>query len=146
MASQGRSDARGTAQLLASMALECLVNPALAREEEVALNNVYRLLESYRTNPLFGFEPVAQPTAASAAQRLTLRRPIERHVKEVRDALEHSRIAAFGDLNKDDALRIIEAVLRSVTYPGGERTQVTQEDQRLTTRFFQALLERLQTD
>jgi hypothetical protein len=146
MASQGRSDARGTAQILASMALECIADPQLAQEREVALNNVYRLLESYRTNPSFGSEAPGQQSIQDATQRLTLRRPIERHVKEVRDALEHARSTAFGDRNKDDALRTVENVLRSVAYPNAVQTHISPEDQKMVSRFFEVLVERLQID
>jgi hypothetical protein len=146
MASQGRSDARGTAQLLASMALDCIANPGVACEQEVALNNVYRLLESYRKNPSFGHELPAHQTGQSAAQRLGLRRPIERHVKEVRDALEHAKTAAFGEITKDVAMQTVETVLRSVAYPDKDQGGTTPEDQARTATFFKKLVERLQVD
>jgi len=138
MASQGRSDARGTAQLLASMALDCIANPAVARERQVALNNVYRLLESYRVNRFFGSD-LPNQGYQNDAQKLALKRPIERHVKEVRDALEHARKVAFGDASKDDALQKLETVLRSVTYPDADESRVSHEDQQQATQFFRAL-------
>ncbi|MGB7097576.1 MAG: hypothetical protein WBD95_02250 [Xanthobacteraceae bacterium] len=138
MASQGRSDARGTAQLLAGMALDCIANPAVARERQVALNNVYRLLESYRVNRYFGSELRSQGYQ-NEAQRLALKRPVERHVKEVRDALEYARKVAFGDASKDDALQRLETVLRLVTYPDANEGQVSDEDQQRATQFFRAL-------
>jgi hypothetical protein len=144
MASHGRSDARGTAQLLASMALDCITNPELAGEQEIALNNVYRLLESYRTNPSFGMEVPPQQAVQNAAQRLGLRRPVERHVREVREALEYARTSAFGEIAKDDALQTVETVLRSVAYP--RVAYASKEDQTRTTRFFEALVKRLQSD
>lgn len=142
MASQGRSDARGTAQLLASMALDCIANPGIARDREVALSNAYRLLESYRVNRFFGSELPGQGYRTQA-QRLTLRRPVERHVKEVRDALEHARKAAFGDASKDEALRRLESVLRSLAYPDTENEEVSADDQRRAALFFKALVDHL---
>jgi hypothetical protein len=124
------------------MALDCIANPALARDREVALNNVYRLLESYRVNRFFGSE-LPRQGFRNEAQRLTLKRPVERHVKEVRDALEHARKAAFGDASKDDALQRVETVLRSVAFPDGEEGQISAEDQQRTTQFFKALADRL---
>ena len=144
MASQGQSDARGTAQILASMALDCISNPARAPEERVALNNVYRLLESFRTNLLFGFEPAIPPSNVRSPQRLTLKRPLERHVRDVRDALEEARRAAFGDRDKDEALSVIENVLRSLAYARPEPTQISENDRNATARFFEALVGRLQ--
>lgn len=144
MASQGRSDARGTAQLLAGMVLECIADPAVARERQVALNNAYRLLESYRVNRFFGSE---LPTRGyqNEARKLALKRPIERHVKEVRDALEHARKIAFGDASKEDALQRLEHVLRLVTYPDANEGQASHEDQERATRFFRALGDHLKT-
>jgi hypothetical protein len=52
LATYTRGDARGTAHLLAAMALGCLNDPEAARDQEVALNNVYRLLEAFRTGSL----------------------------------------------------------------------------------------------
>ena len=144
MASQGRSDARGTAQLLASMALDCMENPGTAPEQAVALNNVFRMLESYRTNPRFGLESLSTQVAQSVEKRLTLRRPVERHVREVRNALEHALALAFVGTGKDLAVQRIEAVLRSITYPEASHAGVSPEDQNLTTRFFEVLVSRLQ--
>jgi hypothetical protein len=48
MAAHGRSDARGTARLLANMALASIDNPRRGEPQEVALNNMYRLLQSFR--------------------------------------------------------------------------------------------------
>jgi hypothetical protein len=145
MASQGRSDARGTAQLLASMALDCIQNPELAREESVALNNAYRLLESYRTNPLFGFEAATHASAHTSLQRLTLKRPLERHVKEVRDALEEARRLVFGDRDRDESLLLVESVLRSVAYPS-DKSNLSPGDLTAASKFFQILVGRLQND
>jgi hypothetical protein len=142
MASQGRSDARGTAQLLASMALDCIANPAVARDREVALNNVYRLLESYRVNRFFGAD-LPRQGIQNEAQKLSLKRPVERHVKEVREALEHARKTAFGDASKDDAVQKLESVLRSVAYPDVEEDRATPEDQQKATHFFRALADYL---
>lgn len=144
MASQGRSDARGTAQLLASMVLECMADPTVARERQVALNNAYRLLESYRVNRFFGSE-LQNRGYQNEAQKLALKRPIERHVKELRDALEHARKIAFGDTPKDDALQRLEQVLRMVTYPDASEGQTPPEEQERATQFFRALGDHLKT-
>jgi len=145
MAAHERSDARGAARLLASMALDCIGNPAIAGDQEVALNNVYRLLESYRTNAFFGLEsPREQPTH-DAAEKLTLMPPMERHVKEVRDALEQARAAAFAGKSKDQAVALIEKVLRAVAYPNlKDRPKPSAQDRKKATLFFKKLVEQLQ--
>ena len=145
MASQGRSDARGTAQLLASMALDCIANPEIARDQKVALNNVYRLLELYRVNPFFGSEPPVQQPVRGVSQRLSLRRPVERHVNEVRNALESARLAVFGDRGKDDAMKTIGTVLRAMAYPE-VKIDISSNDHEMTTRFFQALVQSLRVE
>ena len=82
MAAHGRSDARGTARLLANMALASINNPRRGEPQEVALNNMYRLLQSFRKDAFFGHEaPADAPVEAS--EKLTLRPPIERNVRDV---------------------------------------------------------------
>jgi hypothetical protein len=142
MAAQGRSDARGAARLLASLALNCIDNPKVARDQQVALNNVYRLLESYRGNVFFGLEPPREQPKQSASQKLTLRTPIERHVKEVRDALEEARRIVFAEDTKDVAIETIEKVLRSVAYPKKQAT-FSAADRQKATAFFKEVVERL---
>jgi len=143
MASQSRSDARGTAQLLASMALDCIGNPDTAPDQEVALNNVYRLLESYRTNALFGAERPVSTRAEPAAERLALRRPIERHMKDVRDAIGFALRATFAEMTTDEAIQKVEDVLRSVAYPNVVQVVPPPGDIRRTAQFFEELIRRL---
>jgi hypothetical protein len=143
MAAQGRSDARGAARLLAGLALDCIDNPKVAREQQVALNNVYRLLESYRSNVFFGLEPPREQPKQNASQKLTLRTPIERHVKEVRDALEEARQTVFTEDTKDHAIETIENVLRSVAYPKSKSARLSVADREKVTAFFREVVERL---
>jgi hypothetical protein len=126
------------------MALDCIGNPAHASEQVVALNNVYRLLQSYKSNRLFGLEPPPELAVESATEKLTLRRPIERHVNEVRNALEHALSSAFAEEPKEKALQIIESVLRSVAFPNSGEVAPSSNAQERTVRFFEQLLQRLQ--
>lgn len=143
MASQGRTDARGTLQLLASTALECIDDPNVAQEQEVALNNVYRLLESYRVSPFFASEAPSQIPLQVEREKLTLQGPLERNVREVRDAIAHALTTAFNDANKDEAVERIGTVLRSVAYPHQVQAPSADDHQR-TTRFFREVIDRLE--
>jgi hypothetical protein len=141
MAAHGRSDARGTARLLANMALDSINNPRRGEPQEVALNNMYRLLQSFRKDAFFGREaPADAPVEAS--EKLTLRPPIERNVRDVRQALEGATAVAFEGLSKDNAIEVVESVLRWIAYP---RTSIepSAQDRARTVSFLRELVERL---
>jgi hypothetical protein len=138
MAAHERSDARGAARLLAHMALECIDNPKAAVNQEVALNNVYRLLESYRSNAFFGIDAPRQPFRRFS-DKLALTPPRERHVRDVREAIERARLEVFSDQPKDQAIESVERVLRALAYPQKERFSA--DDKKRASRFFKALLE-----
>jgi hypothetical protein len=145
MAAHERSDARGAARLLASMALECIDNPKVASDQEVALNNVYRLLESYRSDAFFGREPLTQQRSQGNAEKLTLIPPMERHVREVREALERARVAAFSGQSKDKAIASIEKVLRAMAYPKVKnKPKLSMSDRKQAALFFKTFIEQLQ--
>lgn len=141
MASHGRSDARGTARLLATMALASIDNQKRGASQEVALNNMYRLLQSFRTDVFFGQE-IPHNSREIAAERLTLRPPEEQNVRQVRDALEQATRIAFNDQSKDKAIEVIERVLRSIAYPK-KASQPSAADRTQTATFFRELVERL---
>lgn len=136
MASHGRSDARSTARLLAGAALKCIDYPAGAHAYEVPLNNVYRLLESFRRNTLFGLEPPSERRPSYARGKLTLRPPSPQHVREVREALERAKDAAFADQPRDEAIRTVENVLRLLAYPPKHAPGPTQADLQRAAVFF----------
>lgn len=142
MAAQGRTDARGTARLLASMALASIDNPSVGEPQEVALNNMYRLLESFRRDVFFGQEILSGSQSQSAPDRLALRPPVERNVREVREALDEATKVAFGSQPKDLAIEAVENVLRAIAYPTAN-TGPSPDDRARVVSFFQALVERL---
>src|SRR6266542_192661 len=117
MAAHSRSDARGTARLLATMAFASIDNPKGDEPEEVTLNNVYRLLQSFRKDAFFGRETSEDSRPPSAAEKLTLRPPVERNVREVREALEQAAAVAFEGQSQNDAIEVVENVLRWIAYP-----------------------------
>lgn len=141
MGAHGQNDARIAARLLATTAVDCLRDPALAREGEVALNNVYRLLESFRRNPFFGHEAPARG-ARNAAETLAFGQPMERHVREVRRALDKAMGATFGNQPREDSIELIERVLRGVAFPR-EFGEPARDEIGKVTSFFEEVLKEL---
>lgn len=139
MAAQGRNDARTAARLLASTAEECLNDPARAPANAVVLNNVYRLLEAYRVNAFFGLEPAA--SYYPAAETLSLIPPLEQYVSVVRDVLEHAVTATFVGQPKDEAITLIEDVLKRIAYP--EFGTPSDAEKNKVTQFFSAVVQHL---
>lgn len=142
MAAQGRSDARGTARLLASMALASIDHPERGESQEVALNNMYRLLQSFRTDVFFGKEaPIG--SRQTATERLTLRPPEEQNVRQVKEALQRATEIAFVGKSKDEAIEAVEKVLRWIAYPTKTPHSPSESDRSRTALFFKELVERL---
>jgi hypothetical protein len=134
-----QNDARGAVRLLATAAKDFIGNEPVALDKEVALNNMYRLLEAYRTHAFFGLEGSAHPPAPDTAETLTLLPPADRHVEDVRKALERALTTTFGDRSTEEALELVESVLRAVAYPE-TRNPPTTDDTRRTKRFFEELI------
>lgn len=142
MAAHGQNDARVAARLLANTAMDCLRHPEGASQWQVALNNVYRLLESFRSNPFFGQEAPLPHTTHEAPETLALVPPAERHARDVRVAIERALEQAFPDEPRDQAIREVEKVLQGVAYPQ-KFEGPTQNDLERATHFFEALLRNL---
>jgi hypothetical protein len=142
MAAHGQSDARGTARLLANMALSSISNPRTSESQEVALNNMYRLLQSFRTDRFFGQEA---PTGSrqTATEKLTLRPPEEQNVRQVKEALQRATEVAFAGQSKDAAIEAVEKVLRWIAYPAKVPQAPSESDRSRTAAFFKELVERL---
>jgi hypothetical protein len=142
MSAQQQNDARGTTRLLALAASDSIHKRSDATSREVVLNNVYRLLEAYRANAFFGLEPRARRFPARATEAISLLPRQGRHVREVRAALEEALAAAFPGRPKEEAIGVIEDVLRGITYP--QQFEKPSDDDCLKAgRFFDGLVSRL---
>jgi len=142
MAANAQSDARGAAWLLASAARDSISTPERAAEWRDALNNTYRLLEAFRKNIFFGVRPPRRPRPASSdVELMTILPSSERHLAEVRDALELALAASFAQTPKDEAVEKIVLVLRAVLAP--QQFRASPEDKENAHRFFIELLKRL---
>ncbi|OEJ64082.1 hypothetical protein [Magnetovibrio blakemorei] len=135
MAVDERNDARGAAWLLASTARDCIDDPAKAVNPQVALNNVYRLLESYRMNPFFGLAPEASSGSGDPLDALSVMQPIEQHIGEVKSALDQAIGEVFAGISEEQAIESVEAALRSIAYPQPDKN-LSEEDRKRTVRFF----------
>jgi hypothetical protein len=142
MAAHAQSDARGAAWLLASTAKQYLSERGDAASTRGALNNVYRLLEAYRSKVIFSpTRPVSQ-TGVDSADLLTLLPTTEGHLEDVRDALEQALTSTFSSESKSAALEFIEGVLRAAAYP--ERFEEPAPEKRAkVVNFFEELVRHL---
>ena len=96
MSAQQKNDARGTARLLARAASDSIRNPRPApATREVLLNNVFRLLEAYRATAFFGSEPSPRPYSARVTEAISLLPRAERHVRDVKVAMEKAKLRHF---------------------------------------------------
>lgn len=143
MASHDLNDARDTTHLLASMALRCIDEPESGPDQDVALNNVFRLLESYRTNTLVGVEyPPFLPQNEADADVLDMQRSAsERHLEDVQDAIAVALAAAFIGSSRDEAILKVENVVRALALPPPRRYSA--DELRQATTFFRQLVEKL---
>jgi hypothetical protein len=142
MSAQKQNDARGTARLLALAARDSIRNKSSATSREVILNNVYRLLQAYRTNAFFGSEPRAKPYPSRAAEMISLLLRPERHVREVKIALEEALAVAFPGESRDGAIGVLERVLRGITYPE-DFDKPSDDDRAKAGSFFDEVVARL---
>jgi hypothetical protein len=139
MAAQGRNDARAAAWLLASRAVACLENPAMASAQATVLNNVYRLLELYRVNAFFGFERVSGGRQPS--ESISLVPQLEQHVGAVREALDRALNTAFVGQSKEEAVHTIGNVLKGVTQAGAAAP--SEKDKAKVKLFFSEMAQHL---
>ena len=143
MSAQQKNDARGTARLLALAASESIRNPQpIPATREIVLNNMYRLLEAYRVTVFFGLEPSPRPYSARTTEAISLLPRAERHVRDVKVAMEQALAVAFPGQSKDQAINAVVRVLRGITYPGQFDTP-SDEDRTKAGSFFDEVIGRL---
>lgn len=142
MSAQGESDARVAAWLLATTAIDCLKGPEAAPIPETALNNVFRLLEAARVNPFFGYQRGDSRTGRTVDDPVFLSPARERHVGEVKAALEQAIKETFAEETPKAAIESVEMVLRGVTYPNQFAAPSSQARFK-AARFFESLAQQL---
>jgi hypothetical protein len=141
MSARQKNDARGTVRLLAVAARDTIRGHSTARRE-VVLNNVYRLLEAYRSTAFFGLEPSPRPYSARAAETISLLPRAERNVNDVKVAIEAAQAKAFPGRSKDQAIEAVANVLRGIVYPA-DFAKPTNDEVARAGDFFDEFVERL---
>jgi hypothetical protein len=112
-------------------------------DQRIILNNVFRFLEAYRSNVLFGAEATKRRRAETAKEKLALRRPATKNVKEVREALQQTLDSVFAGVESQRAIGMIEHVLRSIAYPDAPHAKPSREESERAVLFFRELAKRL---
>jgi hypothetical protein len=142
MAANAQSDARGAAWLLVSAAQKYIDDPRNVPQSWDALNNVFRLLEAFRKNVFFGPRPLpVKNYAPHGLAMLSIMPSSQRHLSEIRDAMEVALSSSFSSTPKDQAVEKIESVLRAVAAP--DKYEVSEEDRKNAKLFFSNLLKQL---
>jgi hypothetical protein len=123
------------------MTLASIDKPTGEEAQEIALNNMFRLLRAFRKDVFFGQE-VPKQSRQIAAGKLTLRPRVERNVRQVREALDEATQTAFAGQSKTEAIDIVENVLRWLAYPKANPAP-RETDRARTVSFFRELVARL---
>jgi hypothetical protein len=140
MAAYEQNDARDSARLLAHRTLEGLQNLDRAPSAGDAINNMYRLLQSYRSHGFYGYMEQSRPESEGSLSSLLA--SSDRNVGDLRNALDATFKSVFGDEDYGTAIDGMKAILRTVAYPGVGETPDPRELQR-AEHFFSVLLDNL---
>lgn len=137
MSAMDRNDARASARVLAETTKRCIDGQLVAVDHRTELRGMFRFLNAYRSHGFVGYDYT--PRSARGAEALSLRPSPDRHVSDLRVALEESLREAFGDdLPSEEAIERIDAVIRAAA----ARREVPEDSER-TVRFLEALIGRL---
>lgn len=132
-----RSDARASARVLAQTAKRCIGGELEGSTHRVELVNMHRLLNAYKAHGFAGYE--YETRSPRGPEALTLMPAMDRHVVDLRFALDHAFKAGFGDEDVETAIGEIDVVIRCVVLEkdldGGLREK--------TLRFLDSFIDRL---
>ncbi len=132
-----RSDARASARVLALTAKRSIDGQLEGRTHRTELVNMLRLLNAYKAHGFGGYEYEARSPRGPEA--LTLMPTVDRHVVDLRFAIDDALRFTYGDGIQDEAIEQIDTVIRRVAL-----AQTPEEDARsLTIRFLDAFIDRL---
>lgn len=140
MAAYEHSDARGSTRQLVG-AVRSYVTGSYTRldYQQVTLNNLFRLLEAYRSHGFQSYE--YQSESERGPESLTLLPATDSNLAELRTAISEAISSAFRDASENDAVDRIENVLRAVAYPDEEQSDP--EDRARATAFLDTLAGKL---
>lgn len=127
--------------MLASRTLEGLRDYERGPEHENAINNMYRLLQGFRSHRFYGYvEPVLPEGEATLS---SMHGSSDRNVGDLKSALEVAFSKAFAGKEAGAAIDDIKMVLRAVAYPE-PGSNLHPGEVRRTTEFFEVLLHNLE--
>ena len=142
MAAYEQNDARDAARLLATMTLEGLRSGQHGPTVGNAINNMYRLLQGYRSHGFYGFVE-APHTDEEASQTSSLLTSVDRNVVDLKHALDETFDSVFKDQDPGLAIDSMKVVLRIAAYPQEGETPDPEEVSRAES-FFRTFLDKLQ--
>lgn len=132
-----RSDARASARVLAQTAKRCIGGELEGSTHRVELVNMYRLLNAYKAHGFGGYE--YETRSPRGPEALTLMPTMDRHVADLKVALDQAIQDSFGDRDLDGAIQEIDVVIRCVAL--SEVPEVGLRDR--TLRFLDSFIDRL---
>lgn len=138
MAAYEQNDARDAARMLAHRTLA-----GIRAEDNAAGNaieNMYRLLQGYRSHGFYGYGEKA-PSDDEAS--LSLMMSTDRNVGELKLALDHAFVVVFDDADRGAAIDRMKQVFLSSAYPE-EGARAEPADREQTEQFLKALLDSLE--
>ena len=141
IAAQGRGDAKGAAWILAGAALESIHNADVAARSHIAINNTYRLLQSFSGSDYFATpQPSIYPN--SGHRSVTPKVGMQENVSDVAVAIQGALSDAFSGMDVDDAVSIVNSVLKALF----DRSAVDEHNSDVgkTVKFFESLRNRLE--
>lgn len=132
-----RSDARASARVLALTAKRSIDGQLEGRTHRTELVNMLRLLNAYKAHGFGGYEYEARSPRGPEA--LTLMPTADRHVVDLKFAIDDALKVTYGEGDKDEAIDQIDVVIRCVAL-----AEPPEEDARnRTIRFLDAFIDRL---
>lgn len=137
MSAMDRNDARASARVLAETTKRCLDGQLVGSDHRTELRGMFRFLNAYRSHGFVGYEYT--PRSTRGAEALSLRPSPDRHVADLRSALEESLKDAYGDdASPEEAVDRVDAVIRAVA-----TSHAKPDDSDRALVFLEALISRL---
>jgi hypothetical protein len=140
MAASDQNDVRGSARVLATTAKECIEKARATPKHVPVLNNLYRLLEAYRSHGFLGFEYEQRP--ARGPEALTLLPSAERHVGDLKAALDTAFHQVYVGQDRNHAVEAVESVLRAIAFPE-RKGPVPEADRKRASAFLGTFIDNL---
>lgn len=141
MAAYEQNDARDAARQLASRTLQGLSGTPSTPLMGNAINNMFRLLQSYSAHRFYGFvDPIGSDTEDAMSSLLT---STDRNVVDLREALDATFDSYCGeDKDLEEFVDEMRGVLRIIAFP--EKNEFIDDDERKRVKaFFETLLSNL---